>query len=85
MEWMGKLSETSGPICCANEKCKLQVGRYDWTGLALEQVGPKTALFNEGECSVSSETSQENAAVNKRPLFIAPAFRIEAGLVVIGE
>eukprot|EP00945_MAST-04E_sp_MAST-4E-sp1_P002796 g2796.t1 len=84
MEWMGKLSKSSGPICCANEMCKLQVGRYDWGGLALEHPVRNPVGFGDDGSSKSGETSHEKAssATGNSPFFIAPAFRIEAGLVV---
>ena len=88
MEWMGELSNLSGPICCANELCKLQVGRYDWGGLPLEQKqcgGRSSSSF--GECAASKSNVENSEAGggttdDRNNLFIAPAFRIEAGLVL---
>ena len=77
MEWMGKLTNPNGPICCANELCKLQLGWYDWDGVTAESeleygAGKQSEEIDDGESL-------------KCPIGVVPAFRIEAGLVLAQE
>jgi len=77
MEWMGKLDNVSGPISCANEMCKLQLGHYDWRGLSTVPLNSDTTTTND------SKTKDGND--DEDGLFIVPAFRIESGLVITQE
>ena len=82
MEWMGKIDNTNGPLSCANEMCKLQLGHYDWRGLSATSETDKGATLSNISSSKTSDGYDDD---EDDELFIVPAFRIEAGLVIAQE
>ena len=83
MEWMGKIDKLSGPLCCSNELCKLQLGHYDWRGLST--VGDAIKSNGPTDGSAYSASSKSSSNQESDELFVVPAFRIEAGLVIAQE
>ena len=83
MEWMGKIDTLSGPLCCANELCKLQLGHYNWRGLST--VGDASRSNGSKDGSAYGASSKSSSNEDSDELFVVPAFRIEAGLVIAQE
>ena len=83
MEWMGKIDKLSGPLCCANELCKLQLGHYNWRGLST--VGDAIRSNGSKDGSAYGASSKSSSNEDSDELFVVPAFRIESGLVIAQE